>query len=74
MRTHEDQAFRPSLRSAQVARLGAALVGLVAVLALVVPTASPAATRASTATNPTTAAPSRAACAERSDGRNAWSS
>ena len=35
---------RPSLRSAQVARLGAVLVGLVAVLALVVPTAAPAAT------------------------------
>jgi streptogrisin B len=35
---------RPSLRSAQVARLGAALVGLVAALALVIPTAAPAAT------------------------------
>jgi len=46
MRTHEDQAFRPSLRSGQVARLGAALVGLMAVLALVVPTAAPAATTA----------------------------
>ena len=35
---------RPSLRCSQVARLGAAVVGLVAVLALVVPTAAPAAT------------------------------
>ena len=35
----------PSLRSAQVARLGAAVVGLVAVLALVVPAAAPAAVK-----------------------------
>jgi len=35
---------RPSLRSAQLARLAAAAVGLVAVLALVVPTSAPAAT------------------------------
>ena len=37
---------RPSLRSAQAARLGAAVVGLVAALALVVPAAAPAATDA----------------------------
>jgi streptogrisin B len=35
---------RPSLRSAQLARLGAAVVGLVAAFALVLPTAAPAAT------------------------------
>ena len=45
MRT-QDQAIRPSLRSTKAARLGAAVVGLVAVLALVVPTAAPAATKA----------------------------
>ena len=70
MRTHEDQAFRPSLRSAQAARLGAAVVGLVAVLALVVPTASPAATTAQAGKGPLSAA---SAAVERSGVRGvAW--